>query len=90
MTIFEGSRYENAVIIRTKASDGQTRPTVYAGLPGGTTQYRTYIAEGGERFDTMAHSLWGDAELWWRIANLNPELLYPGTIPPGTVVRLPV
>lgn len=92
MTIHEGSRYENAAVLRTKGADGEARPTVYIVPPTlvGGVRYRSHVVREGERFDILAVRLWGDPELWWRIADLNPELLYPGDIPAGTVIRLPL
>lgn len=89
MTVFEGSRYEGAPVIRTKAADGRSYPTIYAVPGGGASRYTNYVAEEGDRFDLIAHRLWGDPELWWRVAALNPEVFYPGHIPVGTVLRVP-
>jgi nucleoid-associated protein YgaU len=92
MTIFEGSRYAEAAVLRVKGADGKSRPTVYAMIaPVAQEQpYRLYPVVAGERMDTIATSLWDDPELWWQIANLNPQILYPDSIPPGTVLRVPV
>lgn len=90
--IFEGSRYSGAAVLRAKAADGKSRPTIYAmiGGAGGQVSYQLYPVTSGERMDIIANNLWGDPELWWRIADLNPQLLYPDEIPDGTVLRVPL
>ena len=90
--IYEGSRYENAVVLRTQAADGESRPTVYSVPPSvyNGMPYRSHVVREGDRYDVLASQLWGDPELWWRIADVNPELLYPGDLPVGTVIRLPL
>lgn len=89
MTVYEGSRYDGAPVIRTPGADGRSRPAVYSMLPLPIGAYQNYIAREGDRFDLIAHSLWGDAELWWRIADINPEVFHPHAIEPGTILRIP-
>lgn len=90
MAVYEGSRYAEAPILRTKGADGKSHPTIYyVSGSGGTYTYTNHVAEIGDRFDTLADRMWGDPELWWRVADLNPEIFYPGEIPVGTVLRIP-
>jgi hypothetical protein len=37
----------------------------------------------------VAAQLLGNSSLWWAIFDINPEIIYPLNIPPGTVVRIP-
>ncbi|MDP9870319.1 MULTISPECIES: hypothetical protein [Streptosporangium] len=46
------------------------------------------VDEAGERVDLIAAKYWGDARLWSEIADVNPEILYWGTLKPGTVIRV--
>lgn len=91
MAVFEGSRYANAAVIRTEGRDGRKRPTIYgmAYPGGGTVSFRYYVTHPGDRFDTLAAVFWDDPEQWWRIANLNPEVLCPDDLEPGTTIRIP-
>lgn len=92
MTVYEGSRYNGLPVIRTKAADGRSYPTVYGPvvqIPG-LLPYRQHVVQDGDRFDTLAYALWSDPELWWRIAYVNPEIAYPGPLTPGSVIRIPV
>lgn len=50
----------------------------------------TYVyLQDGDRLDLMAHRLFGDPGQWWRIADVNPEILDWANIPVGTVLRIP-
>lgn len=92
MPIFEGSRYESATQLRVADADGTARPTLYPllGATTGRRVYRTYIASEHERYDQIAQNLFDDPQLWWVIADLNPEFPYPDELPVGTVLRIPV
>lgn len=92
MPIFDGSRYNNAPVLRVKDADGKTRPTLYlmvAPLPY-RMAYRTYVVSEGETLPLIANRLFNDPTQWWRIADINPEHLYPDNLPVGAVIRLPL
>jgi hypothetical protein len=90
MAVFEGSRYSNASVLRVRTASGKTLPALYGMIAGSshTLRYRLYTVRAGERYDTIAASIWGDPELWWRVADLNPEHLFPD-LPEGTTIRIP-
>jgi nucleoid-associated protein YgaU len=89
--IFEGSRYQNETVRRVPDHRGVTHPTLYPQRHDARRlfSYRTHRSVIGDRFDVLAHRVLGDAELWWRIADLNPEVFYPDAIPEGTTLRIP-
>lgn len=50
----------------------------------------TYLVlEMEDRLDLIAYRVYGDATLWWRIADANPEILDWAEVQPGTVLRIP-
>jgi len=51
-----------------------------------TTIYRW---SDGDRIDTLAYRLLGDSRLYWRIMDLNPQILDPTGIQPGTSIVVP-
>ena len=52
MTVYEGSRYEGAPIIRTPGADGKTHPTIYYVPSGsGARQYTQHVAALGAHHD---------------------------------------
>ena len=42
-----------------------------------------------DRLDILANRFLGNPALWWEIMDLNPEILDPLSIPPGTQIRIP-
>jgi len=63
----------------------------------GTTIYETvpekdsdqyFIAQQGDRCDSLAHRFYGDSNLWWFIARVNN--LKTMNIPAGTSLRIPI
>lgn len=90
MPIYVGSRYENAAVGRVLGSDGVLHPTAFApATPSATNDGLTYIVVEGDRLDQIAHRVYGRADLWWVIAQGNPDLLLPDPLEPGTMLRIP-
>lgn len=88
--IFQDSRYEIADIERLQ-KNGQTRLTV---IPQPTeaivvVNYAYHRVVEGERIDVLADQYLGDPELWWIIAEANPQRSFYETIPAGTLLRIP-
>lgn len=89
--IFPGSRYENADVdfIQITATEfGQS--VIPANVNPLGVLFQRYVTREGDRYDTLAAKLWADPMKWWVIADMNPQVLFPGNIPPGTVIRLPL
>lgn len=91
MTIYIGSRYENDPVDRVITQSGEYIPTIYhQDMPEVQTFSFGLVTTGyGERLDAIAARELGDPELWWVIANANPEVFYPDDLPVGTVLRIP-
>lgn len=91
MPVYENSRYENADVVHVTDASGITRPTLYAvnALENARLSYARYIVQAGDHLDTLAASVLGSPELWWVIAQMNPELIDPQDLPVGTVLRVP-
>ncbi len=64
--------------------------TLYPKAPSGAQPYRLYTAIDGDTFDTLAHRFYGDSRLWWRIADMNPQVHFPTDLVPGTMIRVPL
>jgi len=89
--ITEGSRYEESRVLMTQGADSVYRPTTYY-TPSPYAQVRSFryhIVQEGERIELIAYNTLGDAELWWMVAELNPEILNPSRLVPGTILRVP-
>jgi nucleoid-associated protein YgaU len=61
--------------------------TTYVYSPPAFTSF--YTVQPGDRWDRIAHRIYGDPTLWWRIADMNPELFDPRALRPGTIIRVP-
>jgi hypothetical protein len=88
MTVMLDSRYTSATRVMLSTDRGPAS-VLYLAPPRTGSNYRLYIAMQGDTFDLLAHRLWNDPRLFWRIADMNPQVFFPGDIPPGTVLRLP-
>jgi nucleoid-associated protein YgaU len=88
--IFEGSRYEHSDVVTLLGADGQPRQTVLVDAPRTTVlAFSYYSVRAGDRIDLLAERFLGDAELWWVIADANPQHMYYDYLPEGIVLRIP-
>ena len=71
--------------------DKVTVATVFRSPPvktsGRSTKY--YMWKDGDRIDSVSERTLSDASMWWKIMDLNPEILDPIFIEPGTLIRIP-
>jgi hypothetical protein len=44
---------------------------------------------GSDRIDLLAVQYFGDARMWWHIADANPEILDWTVLTPGQIIRIP-
>lgn len=56
----------------------------------GEKSYYEYIFKQGDRIDMLSHVFLNDAKYWYLIMDLNPNIIDPFNIAPGTVVKIPV
>lgn len=91
MPIYLGSRYETATVVQAQDSSGNYYPVAFRnGSPFPTsTQYQYYLCLQGDRIDRLAYHFYQRSDLWWVIADANPEVPLPEPLVPGTVLRIP-
>jgi nucleoid-associated protein YgaU len=90
MSINADSRYTTATITTAVGPDGGTRQEMRVAQPRSRVITYTYHrVVDGERVDTIAKDFYGKAELWWMIADSNPEVLDWLDLEPGTILRVP-
>ena len=85
--IYLGSRYENAPV--QYVLDGRsltTRPTVMRPLLPAGRPYVTYRWRDGDRVDLLGERFSTSSTEWWRILDINPELIDPLSAVPGQTV----
>jgi hypothetical protein len=88
--IYLDSRYVDGPLF--KAYDSRTNTyelTVLRVFPSYNVEYFSYTWVETDRLDRIALRFLGASTLWWQIMDINPEILDPSTIAPGTVLRIP-
>lgn len=88
--IFLDSRYVDGPVF--KAYDSRTNTyelTVFRQFPSYLSKFYIYEWKETDRIDALAKQVLGKVDLWWQILDLNPEILDPFNIAPGTQLRIP-
>jgi nucleoid-associated protein YgaU len=90
MPVRPDSRFAALPVIPVAAPDGTERHVVALRLrvPPLGPPARRHVVKGGELIDLIAHRVYGDERMWWRILDANP-LVYPLDLAPGDVLDLP-
>jgi len=91
MTISIYSRYANDIVTPLADKAGVTRSTILINPPTVPATYSIsiYTWQTGDQIDYLAYSAYRDETQWWRIADVNPEILFWNNIIPGTQIRVP-
>lgn len=58
-------------------------------VPYESTTYYQYVSREGDTFIKLAARVLNDPTRYWEIADINPQVEWPDTIPVGTVLRIP-
>lgn len=88
--IFLDSRYADGTVL--KAFDSRTykyQLSVFRTFPTYNTKFFWYEWVETDRVDELARQFLGKPEFWWQIMDVNPEILDPFDIAPGTQIRIP-
>lgn len=88
--IFLDSRYVDGTIYKAYDSrTGSYQLTVSRNWPIYSSGFFIYEWVETDRLDDVALQFLGSSSLWWRLMDLNPEVLDPFSITPGTQLRIP-
>jgi len=92
MAIYLGSRYENSTVdFLAYRSTEAAAPVVFYQFPEiGEITYSEYTWQEGDRMDQVASKFYRYPELWWLVAQNNPQIDDHQKIPAGTVLRIPI
>lgn len=55
-----------------------------------TSAFIVHRAKENESFASLAADFLSTSSLYWRIADLNPQIPFPDRLPAGTQVRIPL
>lgn len=72
-----------------RASVARPAPVAVAGFVTGIPSVSVYRWTAGDRIDSLAYRMLGDSRLYWRIMDMNPTILDPSDIAPGTWIWVP-
>lgn len=85
-----GSRYQNERLTTITNADGEVQTFVLRSTrPFAKRTQRVHLWRDSDRIDRVAEQYLGSASAWWRVLDVNPEILDPNRIPLGTAVRIP-
>lgn len=88
--IFADSRYASGNAYKSNDARNNTyQKTVIRKFPTKTFRFYTYVWKEGDRIDLVANEFFGDPSYWWRIMDINPEIINAFDIPIGTNIRIP-
>jgi len=91
MPIFRGSRYRLVDRIQIEDNDGEIS-SVYtlrkfpADIPRGSVPYKT---RAGDTFESLAYRYYDDANKWYIIADVNPQIFWPFDLQSGALIYIP-
>ena len=88
--IFLDSRYVDGTLTKTWNPRKQQYDLVV--LRNWSTYVQSYFYYNWvetDRLDNLATKYLGNPSMWWEIMDINPEILDPLTITPGTQLRIP-
>jgi hypothetical protein len=92
--IFSDSRYapsagSTLVFKAWNANKQQYDATVFRNWPTYSENFSIYQWVEDDRLDNISLKFLGDPTLWWQILDINPEIVNPINIQPGTLLRIP-
>ena len=88
--IYLDSRYVDGPLLKTWNSTKQEYDLVV--LRQWPLYVQNYFIDQwveNDRLDNLANRYLGNPALWWQILDINPEVLDPTEIAPGTQLRIP-
>lgn len=84
------SRYRSNPVEKVVVSDGTFQKVIVPQQPSTYAfNYSYHLISASDRIDTLADRYFGDAELWWNIADANPEILDWTELLVGATIRIP-
>jgi Phage Tail Protein X len=83
------SRYRDSATVLISSPRGTNLAIVPGVARDWEFSYTYFLFGGQDRIDQIAQDVYGDATLWWHIADANPAILDWTSIPLGTVLRIP-
>ena len=85
------SRYYDGPLAQTiDKTTGQYVISVFRKFPSTIqVRYISYVWKEGDNLSAISKKYGSGATFWWEIMEINPEILDPFVIIPGTILRIP-
>lgn len=88
--IFLDSRYADGTVFKARdARKNTVELTVFRTFPTSSSDFFWYEWTSADRLDVLSTKFLGSPSLWWVIMDVNPEIINPIVISPGTMIRIP-
>ena len=88
--MYSDSRYADGLFLQAvDARTGKSQITVFREFPSANISAHYYSWVEGDRIEVVASKLFGNSDMWWSIMDVNPDIIDPQNIAPGTSVRIP-
>ena len=88
--IYLDSRYADSIIFKAWDSrKTQYNLTCFRQFPTYSKKYFVYEWVENDRLDNLANRFLSSPVLWYKIMDINPEIIDPTNIVPGTQIRIP-
>ncbi len=86
---FKGSRYENVITESHTDATGAVQLYKRTRFIPPTPARAATVVNQSERLDHIAHRVYQDAELFWRVCDANDALWPPDLAEPGKLLKVP-
>lgn len=83
--IIKGSRYIQSSETRNNETKNVATASKYS-----TDRYITIIAEDGQSLQYLASLYLNDSTMYWKVADLNVNIMFPDRLTAGTIVKIPL
>lgn len=88
--IYLDSRYaDGTLFMAQEPKSGNYVLSLFRKFPGYNVAFYWYEVTETNRIEGIATQTLGKPHLWWQIMDINPEILNPFDLKPGTQIRIP-
>ena len=84
------SRYANSRLTTQEINNKSVIYIVPSAAQVTVFQYTFYTVTFADRIDNIANTFLGNPALWFKIAQVNPQIMNWMNLQPGTVIRIPL
>ena len=88
--IYLDSRYADGVLFMAQEPKSEEYMlSVFRTFPSYSVEFYYYEVTENDRIENIAANTLGNPNLWWKIMDINPDVLNPFELTPGLQLRIP-